>query len=67
MSRLRSLAQRYRVPSVPIPEAEPPMDHDAAEPVALAQHYAAPAGPDLPSHDPLAAGLLAGFRRHAAS
>ncbi|MFC7737388.1 hypothetical protein ACFQX4_16410 [Roseomonas sp. GCM10028921] len=42
------------------------MDHDAAEPVALAQHYAALAGPDFPGQDLLAAGLLRGFRDHRA-
>ena len=39
------------------------IDHDAGEVAAMAAHYAAPAGPPLPAHDPLAAGLLAGFRK----
>jgi len=45
------------------------MDHDAAEAAAMAEHYAAPPGPDLPSPDPVAAGLAHGFEagRHRSS
>ena len=40
-------------------------DHDAAEAEAMAAHYAAPAGPDLPQPDPLTRGLLATANRHS--
>lgn len=46
-------------------EAAPALiDHDVAEAEAIAAHYAAPAGPPLPAHDPLADGLLRGFHAH---
>jgi hypothetical protein len=51
---LSALAARWRAD----------LDHDAAEAEAMAEHYAAPAGAPLPQSDPLAAGLLEGFRRH---
>lgn len=37
---------------------------DAAEAAAMAEHYAATAGPVLPERDPLAEGLLRGFWAH---
>ena len=42
-------------------------DHDAAEAEAMAAFYAAPAGPPLPDHDAMTAGLLRGYREHRAS
>ena len=44
----------------------PDLNHDAAEAKAMRQHYAAPAGPDLPSPDPVAVGLARGFHEHRA-
>jgi len=38
--------------------------HDAEEAEAMAAFYAAPAGPVLPSHDPVAEGLQRGFWAH---
>lgn len=40
------------------------MEHDEAEAVAMAEHFAAPASPSLPSPDPLTQGLLQGYRTH---
>jgi hypothetical protein len=51
---LSALAARWRAD----------LDHDAAEEAAMAEHYAAPAGPALPERDPLAEGLLKGFWAH---
>jgi hypothetical protein len=51
---LSALAARWR----------PELSHDTAEAEAMAEHYAAPPGAPLPQSDPLAAGLLEGFRRH---
>ena len=48
---LSALATRWRTD----------LDHDAAEAAAMADHYAAPPGPSLPSPDPVAAGLARGF------
>ena len=64
MSRFRALARAFRLPGVSEPPAapEPAMEHDAAEAEAMAEHYAAPAGPVLPQPDPLAQGLARGFR-----
>lgn len=43
------------------------LDHDAAEAAAMAEHYAAPPGPDMPTLDPLAAGLARGSHAHRAA
>lgn len=40
------------------------LNHDAGEAEAMAAFYAAPAGPVLPQPDPMAEGLLRGFRAH---
>ncbi|MBP0493988.1 hypothetical protein [Roseomonas indoligenes] len=42
-------------------------NHDAGEAAAMAEHYAAPVGPDLPHPDPLTVGLVRGFHAHRAS
>jgi hypothetical protein len=54
--RLSALAARWRAG----------IDHDAAEAEAMAEHFSAPEGPDLPEHDPLRDGLLRGFHEHRA-
>ena len=51
---LSSLAARWRFQ----------LEHDEAEAAALAEHYAASVGPELPQPDPVAAGLLEGFRAY---
>ena len=56
MRRFAAFAEAYRLPGAPEPPPpkpiqplpEPPMDHDAAEVEAMAEHYAAPCG----RHDP---------------
>ncbi|WP_426958336.1 hypothetical protein [Muricoccus radiodurans] len=66
MSRLRTLAQGYRLPGAATPEPLP-VDHDAGEAEAMAAFYAAPADPDAyrPGNpDPLRDGLGCGFRAH---
>ncbi len=54
---LSGLADRWKRQAV--------LDHDAAEATALADHYRARAGPELPAHtDPMVRGLFRGFHAH---